>query len=406
VTVVDRQGGAAQESSFANGGVIAPTDAVPWAQPGMPGRVMRCLLRAESPLLLRPQMNRAFWRWLRHWLAECKAERFRRNAARMQRLAAYSLAELRTLREEHRIDHEQLQGYLHLCGSAEDVSRQSAIRAVLTEAGIAHRVLSADECRAMEPALSAAIPLAGGLHLPDAETGNCAYFARRLREIAENAGVAFVFSTHVKALSVRGSRVDALVTGEGRLAADAVVVAAGADSAALLEPLGLRLPLYAVKGVSATVQITRHDLAPLMSVMDEPSRVTITRLGNRLRIAGTAELGSPRLTLRHSAARALIRIAGGWFPGAAGYGNAQYWVGAHPMLPDGAPLLGRAGLENLYLNIGHGAAGWAMACGSGRVVADLVAAVPPAIDLDGLTLQRYTRSPSPASRLGHAGAAA
>jgi D-amino-acid dehydrogenase len=260
---------------------------------------------------------------------------------------------------------------------------------VLRDLGVSFRVLDPAQCRALEPALAEAAPLAGGVHLPDDESGNCAYFARRLKEVCEADGVRFRFGAAVSGLAVAGGRIERVQTPEGSVSADAYVLAAGCASAELLAGCGIEVPLYPVKGYSATVLISRLEHAPMISAMDESYKVAITRLGNRLRISGTAELGDRRLSLRPSALRTLMRVAQYWYPAAAAWGSAQYWVGARPMMPEGPPLLGRTPLANLYLNIGHGSTGWAMACGSGRIVADLLAGRSPAIDLDGLTLERY-----------------
>lgn len=389
VTVIERNTGVAQEASFANAGVLAPGYASPWAQPGMPSKLVGYLLRPDAPAIFRPTFDRAQWRWLRRWFNECDLERFRINKARMQRLALYSRSVLHELRSRHGIDYEQGQGYLQLFRSEAEFRRTAPARALLGDLGVRFQILSADETRVLEPALVSGTPLACAVFLPDDETGNCAFFARRLKDLAQADGVVFRFGTQAERLLVSCSRVDQLQTSGGPLAADAYVVAAGADSARLLTPVSVELPLYPIKGYSATALITRHDHAPLLSVMDETYKVAVTRLGNRLRVAGLAELGSRRLHLRAAARGTLLRVARDWFPAAASYGDAQFWVGARPMLPDGAPVLGGTLLANLFLNVGHGSSGWAMACGSARVVADLVGGRTPEIDLDGLTLGRY-----------------
>jgi D-amino-acid dehydrogenase len=390
VTVIERRQGVAQETSFANAGVMAPSYVSPWAQPGMPTKVAAYLFRAESPIVFRPSVDLALWRWIRRWLAECSVERFMRNKARMQRLAFYSQAQLRALRAEHALDYEQATGYLQLLRTAGEVERSATTRAMLAELGVAHRLLTAEEARAIEPALHPSTPLAGALHLPDDETGNCAFFAQQLKGIAAREGVDFRFGVTAREFDVLGGRVERLATDAGELRADAYVVAGGVDSLQLLAPLGIRLPLIAVKGYSATAAISALDCAPLTSVMDETFKVAITRMGNRLRIAGTAEVGTAGMKLRDGALRTLIKVAGDWFPRAAAYARAQFWVGARPMLPDGPPVLGVSPIANLYLNTGHGSTGWVMACGSGKVLADLLSGAQPEIDLEGLTIDRYS----------------
>lgn len=389
VTVVDRQHGVAREASYGNAGVISTAYAGPWAQPGMPSKILGYMLRGASPVIFRPSFDPAQWRWLARWLGECRLPRFRLNKQRMQRLAEYSRTVLHELRSRYSIDYEQAQGWLQLFRAVADVERARPSIELLALAGMPYRLLRPDECRALEPALADGTPLAGGMHLPDEETGNCAYFARRIKDLAAAEGVRFRFDTAVTGLAVEAGRLREVRTGSGPIAADAVVIAAGADSGRLLRSTGVRLPLYPVKGYSLTARITRHEFAPLVSVMDEAFKVAITRMGNRLRIAGTAELGNRRLVVRDAALGTLLKVARDWFPGAADYAQAQSWVGARPMLPDGPPVLGATPVANLYLNVGHGSTGWAMACGSARLVADIVAGREPQIDLEGLTLDRF-----------------
>jgi D-amino-acid dehydrogenase len=389
VTVLERNSGVAQETSYGNAGVIAPAYIGPWAQPGMPRKILAYLFKPHAPVVFRPTLDRALWRWLLRWYTECALQRFVRNKERMQRVAYYSREQLRSLRRRLALDYEQTQGYLQLFRTRRELERCAPARALLAEAGVRHHLLAPEECRALEPALAPNAPLAGGLHLPDDETGNCAFFARQLKDVAENDGVEFRFGANVSALDVQGGTLRGVMVDGLSLATDLCVLAAGVESARYLLPLGIDLVLYPVKGYAATVPVTNHELAPQLSVMDEDYKVAITRMGQRLRIAGTAEIGSRELTLRAAALRTLIRVALDWFPSAAAYPQAQYWVGARPMLPDGPPLLGLTPIRGLLLNIGHGSSGWAMSCGCARVIADLAAGSTPEIDLDGLTLARY-----------------
>lgn len=389
VAVLERRSGVAQEASFGNAGVVAPGYVTPWAAPGMPRKVLAYLFRNESPVLLRPSANPALWRWLARWLGECRLERYRVNKARMQRVAFYSREQLHALRAELGIRYEQSQGYLQLLRSERDVAMTAPARAMLDEGGVPYRMLSADECRELEPGLSRDTPLAAGLLLPEDEAGNCAAFAQALRRAAEDAGVRFRFDTPVRRLLVEGGRVRGVEAAGQAMEADAVVVAAALDSARLLAPAGIRVPLFPVKGYSATVPLEPAAIGPQRALMDEAYKTAITPFATRIRIAGTAEIGSAELRLREAALRTLMRVAGDWFPGASRWREAQYWVGARPMLPDGPPLLGATSVKGLYLNTGHGSTGWAMACGSGRVVADVVAGREPEIPLDGLSPDRY-----------------
>jgi D-amino-acid dehydrogenase len=391
VTVLERHSGIAQEASYGNAGVISTAYAGPWAQPGMPGKILGYLFRAESPVIFRPSADPAQWRWLARWLGECRLQRFRLNKQRMQRLAEYSRGVLHELRARHLLDYEQAKGWLQLFRTDADVARSQPAVELLKESGVPHRLLSAGECRALEPTLAEGTGLAGGLHLPEEETGNCAFFARLIKDLATRRGVTFVFGSAATRLGLQAGRVTEVLTDSGPVRADAVVLAAGADSGRLLRGTGIRLPLYPVKGYSLTVPISRFEYAPMVSVMDEAYKVAITRMGNRLRVAGTAELGNRKLALRDSALGTLLKVVRDWFPGAAAYSQARAWVGARPMLPDGPPVLGATPLANLYLNLGHGSTGWAMACGSARLVAGIVAGETPPVDLEGLTWERFAR---------------
>lgn len=400
VTVVERNSGVAQEASFANGGVISAGYTGPLAAPGMPRALLKSLIARDATLRLRPSFDLSLWRWLRRFVAESTLERWRINKLRIQRLALYSRDELHALQARHGIDYEQQPGLLQLYRNERELERGEPLRTLLKEQGVGHRLLSAAEARAVECALSEHTALAGALHFPDDETGNCAYFARRLRELAEADGVRFRFNAALTGLEVAAGRLDALagLTGLGRF--DGCVLAAGADSASLLVGTGIAVPLIPVRGASATVNILRHELAPLTSILDDRHKVAVTRMGKRLRIAGTSTLGDRRGGTDQAAMETLLKVARDWYPGAAAYSQAQPWTGVRLALPDGPPLLGATPVRGLYLNIGHGSSGWALACGSARVVADIVTGRRPAIDTEGLTLERYglvsdARAPSP-----------
>ncbi|RQX80433.1 D-amino acid dehydrogenase [Burkholderia anthina] len=400
VTVIEREADVAQATSLGNAGVIAPGYVTPWAAPGMPGKILKYLFKPASPLIFRPTLDAAQWRWIARWLRECEFERFRVNKQRMQRIAYYSRACLHAFRERHPFDYGASRGYLQLLRGAFDVEMAQPALKVLRDAGIAFRELDAAGCTAIEPGLRWArhAPV-GGIYLPDDEAGDCARFTRELRALCEANGVTFRFRTAIRALDVaggkvRGVRVDSLDAGaaarrDALLAADAIVVALGVDSAGLLRPHGIDVPLYPVKGYSATLAVVDDEKAPCAALMDESLKTAITRFGPTLRVAGTAELGNRRAALRQQALDTLMKVLDDWFPHAADRASARFWVGRRPMTPDGPPLLGASGIDGLWLNVGHGSTGWAMSMGSGKVVADLVTGRTPEIDLAGLTLARY-----------------
>ena len=386
--VLERYSNVALETSFGNAGLMAPGHAAPWAAPGMPQKLLSYLFKSESPAVLKPGLNPTLWRWMRRWLAECDIERFRVNKMRMQRLAVYSNELMRLLREHHALDYEQTRGLLQLFRSQGELAMAQPLIALLAESGIAHSLLDPDLARAVEPALAYHTPLNSALHIPDDEAGNCPLFTRQLRMIAQDMGVVFHFDSTVDEIVTEGRGVG-LRIGQQRFNADAVVVAAGYDSLPLLKKLSVRVPLYPVKAYSASVTIRDFDQAPLASLCDESYKVSVTRLGTRIRVAGTAELGFPAPELREAALRTLVKVGEDWFPEAANYNASTFWSGVWPMLPDGVPLVGPTPVSNVYVNIGHGASGWAMAAGAGKLIADMVSGQQTDIDTEGLTLSRY-----------------
>ncbi len=394
VTVYDRLGGPALATSAANAGIIAPGYVTPWAAPGMPGKLARSLGKPESPLVFRPTLDPGQWRWIARWLGECRPERYRRNRERMQRLARYSLEQLHALRRATGLEDDARRGYLQLFRSEQDLELNVPARRMLDEQGVTYRLLGAAEARALEPSLRSGTPLAGALHLPEDESANCQRFTAGLAALCERRGVRFEFGREVAGVRHERGRATGLLLVRHRIAepntvpCDAVVIAAGVHSVPLLSRLGIAVPIYPVKGFSATIDLLPGMDGPVQALMDEAYKTAITPLGRQLRIAGTAEMSGHGMRLRPSALRTLRKVAQDWFGDRFDLATARYWVGARPMTPDGPPLLGRTRLQGLYVNIGHGSTGWTMSCGSARAVSDLVAGESPGIDLDGLTLAR------------------
>lgn len=369
VAVIERHASVAEEASFGHAGVIAPATVAPWAMPGT-------------------LTNRLASLWRRQSRDEADAQRFQLNRERMQRVAFYSQHILQELVEQHQMDYEQTRGVLQLFRTEKELALSAPLRELLAEQNVAHQLLDAAAARTVEPGLAPDTLLAGALYLPDGEAGNCALFAKQLRQVAQALGVQFHFQINVDAIQPDSAGID-LRIGAETVRADAVVLAAGADSAQLLRPLGIELPLHSVSGYSITLPIRNFEAAPLAALTDEAHKVAITRLGNRVRVAGMAELGARGAAETEQALRTLATVANDWFPGAAGYQGATPWCGVRPTLPDGPPLLGATRIKNLFVNIGHGASGWAMAAGSGKILADVISQRAPDIDLDGLTMARY-----------------
>lgn len=391
VTVLDRQPAAAMETSYANAGEISPGYAAPWAAPGVPLRAIRWLLMRHGPLVVRPKADARMWSWIAMMLRNCTASRYAINKRRMVRLAEYSRDCLRALRAETGIRYEERTlGTLQVLRTQRQLDAVAADIEVLRQYGVAYELLDRDGCARAEPALAAVREkLAGGLRLPGDETGDCHLFTQNLARLAAGQGVRFLHDVAIAGLQASGDRVAAVATSAGSLAAEAYVVALGSYSPLLLRPLGIRLPVYPVKGYSITVPITDPDAAPVSTVMDENYKVAITRLGDRVRVGGTAELAGYDLTLRPSRRAALEFLVEDLFPRAGDVRQAGFWCGLRPMTPDGTPVLGPTRLRNLYLSTGHGTLGWTMACGSGRVLADLLSGRAPEIETADLALARY-----------------
>jgi len=396
VTVVDRRSGIAQESSYGSAGILAADYASPWAAPGMPGHFFSHLFKAEAPVALRTSLDPALWKWLVKWLGQCRAERYAANKRTMQRVARYSRAQLADLREEHGFEYERRSGYLQLLRTQRDLERTEPARRVMQDSGIAHRLLSPDEALAMDVHLQDAVhvgtPLAGAIHYPDDESGNCPLFARLLAAECERSGVEFKFNAVAHPMQNASGAVTGVRLQDGAmLPAQAVVMAGGSDAAGWLGRLGIAVPMYPVKGYAANLPLRGDAIGPRRAFVDEAYRVTVTPLGQRLRIAGTAELGGRGPGMHGKALRTLVRVAQDWLPGMLDLSRATWWSGTRPMTPDGPPILGATRLPGLYVNTGHGSHGWSMAVGTGRILADLVAGKTPDIDLDGLDIGRYAR---------------
>ena len=387
VTVVDRQPGPALEPSFANGGQVSASHAEPWSEPGAPLQILRWLGRADAPFLFRPQADWQQWRWGLQFLRECLPARNRRNTLACVRLALYSRDCLQALRAETGIEYDHLaRGILDLYTEPHAFAEAAAAAARMAAIGSVLAVKTVAECVAIEPALAACRDrLVGGIHAPDDESGDAHRFTCELARRAAEAGVTFRWGLAAEMLAVSGGSVAGVrcIDGEGRaegIAADACVVAAGSHSPRLLRPVGVVAPIYPLKGYSATLDIGDHSGAPTVSLTDAGHRIVITRLGTRLRVAGTAELAGYDTGLDAVRCEALVRRLFELLPDAAERGSAQFWAGLRPATPSNVPLVGRTHLRNLYVDTGHGTLGWTMACGSGRALADIVAGRRPDVD--------------------------
>ena len=391
VTVLDRQTGPALETSFANAGEVSPGYASPWAAPGIPQKAIKWLFMKHAPLVIRPMLDAATWRWMAGMLRNCTAARYAVNKGRMVRLAEYSRDCLIALRSETGIAYdERAQGTLQLFRTQKQLDGIGKDVAVLRADGVPFEVLDPAGCVAAEPGLAPVRgKIVGGLRLPHDETGDCFKFTNEVHRLCEAMGVAFRFGVDIRRLKLEGGRVVAVETASGDVEADMFVAALGSYTPALLRPLGLTLPVYPVKGYSITVPIIDAARAPVSTVMDETYKVAITRLGDRIRVGGMAEIAGFALDLPPARRATLEYSVEDLFGGAGDQKRATFWTGLRPMTPDGTPVIGATRYKNLYLNSGHGTLGWTMACGSGRVLADLLSGAKPEIETGDLGLGRY-----------------
>lgn len=400
VTVFERRGSVAEETSFANAGVVAPGYVTPWAAPGMPAKVLQHLFSRHAPVRLAWPMAPGQLGWLWRWWRASRAPVFAANRERLYRLARYSQQRLRSLDRDLRLDREQAHGYLVLLRTPQDLALARGHLKLLAELGVSFHLVDAAKARQIEQGLNPETPLHAAVHLPNDGVGNCRQFAHLLRAEAQTLGAVFRFNRTVLSL---GAGAQPVVTHQATGAAgppqqdpfDAVVVCAALGSSALLRPLRLRLPLVPVHGYSISAPLRQVEgyahLGPTAGVMDETYKVAISRLGQRVRVAGGAELGGRLAHLDDAALQTLHKVLDDWYPGCAQLAQVQRWKGARPMLPDGPPVLGPSGAPGVWLNLGHGASGWALACGSARVLADQIAGRAPAIDVSGLDVARLKR---------------
>ncbi len=391
VTVIDRQPASGMETSFANAGQVSPGMSAPWASPDTPKKAIAWLMMHHRPLVVWPLPDPALIAWGARFLRNCNAAAYARNKSRMVRLAEYSRDRLRDLRAVTGISYDDRQrGLLQLFRNQAQADHVGDDTAVLDRLGVPYTILDPKACIAHEPALAnVAGKFVGGLLLPGDETGDAHLFTQRLAALAAAAGVNFLYDTAIERLVVEGGEIAGVVTAAGTQRADAYVVAMGSYSPLLLKAAGIDLPVYPVKGYSITMPVADEARAPVSTVMDETFKVAITRLGDRIRVGGTAELAGYSTRLRTPRRRTLEHSVTDLFPGAGDVSGARFWTGLRPMTPDGPPVIGPTRLKNLWLNTGHGTLGWTMSCGSGALLADLVGGKRPNIEHEDLALARY-----------------
>ncbi|MEP6502244.1 MAG: D-amino acid dehydrogenase [Betaproteobacteria bacterium] len=400
VTVLERRSGPALETSFANAGEVSPGYSAPWAGPGVPLKAIKWMLMRHSPLVIKSILDPALLRWGSQMLANCTESRYRVNKARMVRVAEYSRDCLQLLRRETGIRYdERTKGTLQLFRTQKQLDGVGSDIDVLRQFGVPFELLDRDGYLKHEPALaSVKEKFVGGLHLPGDETGDCFKFTTELAKLAEDLGVKFKFGVEIEKLKGDHHGISGVQTKQGMVFADRYLLALGSYSTGMLKEVGLKVPVYPVKGYSITVPISDASMAPESTVMDETHKVAVTRLGDRIRVGGTAQLSGFDLSLSEARRRTLEFVVGDLFPRGGDVSRAESWTGLRPMTPDGTPILGPSSIANLWLATGHGTLGWTMAAGTGQLLADWMAGRRPAIDTEGLTMARYDRSESRAAR--------
>jgi D-amino-acid dehydrogenase len=391
VTVVDRQPGPALETSYANAGQVSPGYSAPWAGPGVPLKAIKWMLMHHSPLVIKPMLDPAMWSWGAGMLRNCTSARYKVNKARMVRLAEYSRDCLKALRDEIGIRYdERAQGTIQLFRTQKQLDGVGKDVEILKAYGVPFEILDRSGYIGYEPALAdVQHKFVGALRLPGDETGDCFKFTQSIVEEAKALGVTFRFGAAIQGIETAGRSIAGVRTDAGALTADRYVLALGSHSTRMLAPLGIKIPVYPVKGFSITVPITDPAKAPESTIMDETHKVAVTRLGDRIRVGGTAQLSGFNLDLEAGRRRTLEFVVSDLFPRGGDVSRAEFWTGLRPMTPDGTPIVGGTRIENLYLAAGHGTLGWTMAAGTGRVLADVISDRAPEISLEGLTVDRY-----------------
>ncbi|MDQ9833072.1 D-amino acid dehydrogenase [Acinetobacter soli] len=391
VTVLDRQAGPAEETSFGNAGQISPGYSTPWAAPGIPFKAVKWMFQHHAPLAI--NIDGSMWQlqWMAQMLKNCNPASYTTNKERMMRVAEYSRDCLKALRETTGIEYEnRAKGTLQVFRSEAQLEAVQRDIQVLEECGVGYALLDREGLTQVEPALAhAQDKLVGGLHLPNDETGDCYLFTNALANKAKALGVDFQFNQQVEGLVVEGDSIKGVRVNGQTLTADRYVLAFGSYSRDFLKPLELNLPVYPVKGYSLTIPIVQPEFAPQSTVLDETYKIAITRFDQRIRVGGMAELSGFNLGLNQDRRATLEMVTQDLFPG-GNMAEASFWTGLRPMTPDSTPIIGATRFKNLFLNTGHGTLGWTMACGSGKLISDIVLNHQTDISTEGLSLQRYS----------------
>lgn len=392
VSVIDRASGPALETSFANAGQVSFGYTTPWAAPGLLMKAIKWMSKPNSPLIITPQASPAMVKWLIAMLINCNEEKYKKNKSLMVRISDYSAECLSELRNETGIHYdERMKGTIQLFRDAAQLEAVQKDIDVLKADGVQFEMLDKEGCIAVEPGLAGMKEeIAGGLRTPKDETGDCRIFTTKLSALAQEKGVQFFYNTEVKKLLQEGGKITGIETTKGIMTADAYLVAMASFTPFLLDDVGLKAPIYPVKGYSITVPIVDEAKAPVSTVIDDIYKVAVTRLGNTIRVGGMAEVSGYEIKLKDARLKTLTEALNMMFKGAADLSKKpELWSGLRPVTPDSVPILGATKYPNLFINAGHGTLGWTMAAGSGRFLADVISGKKPDIDPAKLDISRY-----------------
>ncbi len=391
VTVIDRQDGAGLETSFANGGQISPSQAYPWAAPEVPFLMLKWLGRNDAPLLYRMRLDPRLWIWSLRFLANCTPGNFMKNTVKNLRMSLYSRTLLPEIRRDTGIEYDCLErGILQIYRDQKELDKAAKFNDALEKLGCAHEVLDKAGVHKLEPAYdSSPDKIIGGIYTKDDESGDAFKFSQELAKYAANQGVTFRYGETIKSLNKYGSKIISVTTDKDTITADTFVMSMGSYSPIFLRPLGISAPIQPVKGYSVTVPTAGHNGAPTVSLTDNDHKLVFSRVGERMRVAGTAEFTGYDTEMKDGRVESLRDLAQKLFPNAGEYAETEFWTGLRPMTPDGVPIIGPTAYENLYMNTGHGTLGWTMCASSGQLTADLIAGRTPSVDISDVGLDRF-----------------
>ena len=392
VTVIDRQNSVALETSHANAGQLSYSFSSPWAAPGLPLSLIKWMFSKHPPLIVNPNLNSETVKFLYQMLKNCNSKSYEINKSRMVRVSNFSKKCLLELEKDLDIFYEQRkQGSLLLFKSAKQIENIKKDLSLLEKLNIQYELLDLNGCIQAEPGLHhVKSEFTSGLRFANDCTGNCYLFTNQLYKKCLEMGVKFEFNTQIEDIQIEKERISSIKTNRGEFDSDSYVVALGSYSSKILSKIGINIPVYPVKGYSITLPVLNNEDAPQSTIIDDTFKIGITRLGNNIRVAGTAHITGYNLELREKSLSLLKYGLNRLFPYATEEcDDMKFWAGLRPNTPDGPPIIGSTPYSNLYLNTGHGTLGWTMSLGSGKLLADIISGIEPEISLEGIDMSRF-----------------